>query len=100
MFLNIFKYVLEHIICRSIPERSLTGRDHQLQPSCAHSLASNTPNFRSVANRTELTVKNIIKVIFASVFVLSIAAPAFAQSLSHGYRTPADQQINRLKSTA
>jgi hypothetical protein len=64
------------------------------------SLASNTPIFRSVANRTELTVKNVIKVIFASAFVLSIAAPAFAQSPGHGYRTAVDQQINRLKSTA
>jgi len=45
-------------------------------------------------------VKNVIKVIFASAFSLSIAASAFAQSPSHGYRTAADQQMNRLKSTA
>jgi hypothetical protein len=40
-------------------------------------------------------VKNVITVIFASVFALSIAAPAFAQS-----RPAADQHTNRLKSTA
>jgi hypothetical protein len=45
-------------------------------------------------------VKNVIKVTFASAFSLSIAASAFAQSPSHGYRTAADQQVNRLKSTA
>ena len=45
-------------------------------------------------------MKNVIKVIFASAFALSIAAPTFAQSPSHGYRSAADPQINRLESTA
>jgi hypothetical protein len=43
-------------------------------------------------------VKTITKIIFASAFALSVAAPAFAQSSSYGYRTGTDQQINRHQS--
>ena len=46
------------------------------------------------------TVKTAAKIIFASVFALSVAVPAFAQSSSYGYRTGADQQINRHQSAA
>ena len=45
-------------------------------------------------------MKTITKIIFASTFALSVAAPAFAQSSSYGYRTGADQQINRHQSAA
>ena len=45
-------------------------------------------------------MKTITKILFASTFALSVAAPAFAQSASYGYRTGADQQINRHQSAA
>ena len=45
-------------------------------------------------------MKTITKIIFASTFALSVAAPAFAQSSSYGYRTGTDQQINQHQSAS
>lgn len=45
-------------------------------------------------------MKTVTKIIFASAFALSVAAPASAQSPDYGYRTGADQQINRHESAA
>ena len=45
-------------------------------------------------------MKTATKIILASAFALSVAAPAFAQSSDYGYRTGADQQINWHQSAA
>jgi hypothetical protein len=40
-------------------------------------------------------VKTATKIIIASMFSLSIAAPAFAQSSGYGYRSSGNQQTDR-----
>jgi uncharacterized low-complexity protein len=45
-------------------------------------------------------VKAVIKIIFASAFALSVAAPAIAQSSGYGDQVRADQRANRHQPTA
>lgn len=46
------------------------------------------------------TVKTATKIIIASMFSLSIAAPAFAQSSGYGYRSGGNQQTDQHQATA
>jgi uncharacterized low-complexity protein len=45
-------------------------------------------------------VKTATKIIIASAFTLSIAAPAFAQSAGYDYRTGGNQQTDRHQAAA